>query len=291
MKSFKKMFSETRDKISNTVNSKINSLGQGLGQKIGRDCCDICNQQISVFDKAKVADGFCCKDCRAKLSVYTRKKSDITLSQIKEQITAREKNIQKLAVFQPTKIMGKDTKLFIDEANSQFLISSSADFRKNNADVFNCEDIVNCNIEIKEYKTEVLYKSKDGKKESFIPPMFAYSYDIFLEISIIIPYIDIIRIQINSKRIDNAQETLLMFDHNQATHIGGKTSNAEEVKSSVQYRSAMQIAQDMMQALNTERNRATEFGTIQRKTLCPWCGAKSSSSNGVCDHCGGALDA
>lgn len=290
MKSFGKIFSETREKISNTVNSKINTIGQGLGQKIGKECCGICNQPISVFDKAKVADGACCKNCRAKLSVFSRKGSEITLKQIKEQITAREKNARKLAVFQPSKTIGLRTKLFIDEANGQFLISASTDFQKENADVFNCEDITNCSIDVKEYKTEVLYENEKGKKLSFMPPMFAYSYDIFLEISINIPYIDVLRIPVNNKPIDNDQKILFKYDRKQNPSMGGKTSNSEEVRASTQYQKILQIAQDMQQALKTERDRATGFGTIQRKALCPWCGVKSSSSNGVCDHCGGPLD-
>lgn len=289
MKLFGKFFDEAREKISSTVMEKVDSLGQGIGQKIGQENCGICNQQISVFDKAKIADGFCCKDCRGKLSAFTRKGTEITLSQVKEQLSAREMNMRKLVIFQPTRTLGTYIKLLIDEENGQFLVARTAAYREENADVFSCEDVTNCTVTVEESKTEVLYEDATGKKISFMPPMYASAYNIYLDITVNIPYLDTIRVPINEKPIDNEQKLLFKYDRRQIPSMGGRTTNAEEVRASAQYQMAWQTAQQMQQALEQLRTRTGEV--MQRMSLCPWCGARSSVTTGVCEHCGGVLDA
>lgn len=73
-----------------------------------------------------------------------------------------------------------------------------------------------------------------------------------------------------------------------------QTSNAEEIKNSVEYREyenmGWEIRDILMQVREGARAEAAEANAPKQAVKCPYCGATTiPNANGCCEYCGAAL--
>lgn len=289
-----------------------------FGKLFEKKECAICGGEIGLLGNRKLEDGNCCKKCAAKLSPWFSDRRQSTVEEIKEQLAYREANQEKVAAFHVTRTLGEGTKVLLDEDAGKFMVTAARNWQEANPDVLSFSDVTGCQLDIEEQKTEIEYKDQEGKRQSFNPRRYAYSYDFYIVIHVNNPYFNEIRFRLNDSSVDNDEETLL--DGPQAmpcsrggirpgirTGIsgrppmggmgmgGGAWSNAQEVRASVEYRQYEKMGNEIREALLQVRQEArdTVMAANAPKTAvtCPYCGATTMpDANGCCEFCGGALD-
>ena len=142
---------------------------------------------------------------------------------------------------------------------------------------------------------------RKGSGRASIPPRYAYSYDFYIVINVNNPYFNEIRFQLNSEAVDNDVETLLDSPNDMGRRkvglMGGRslTSNAEEVRSSVEYRQYEEMGQEIRDALLQVRQQVREEAAAaaapKAAVTCPYCGATTTpDASGCCEFCGGAVN-
>lgn len=267
--------------------------------------CDICGEKIGLLGNRKLEDGNLCKSCAAKLSPWFSDRRQSTVSEIREQLEYREANQEKVAAFHTTRTLGERTKVLLDEDAGLFMVTSARNLEEANPDVLSFSEVTGCKLDIDETKTEIEYRDEEGERQSFNPRRYAYSYDFYIVINVNNPYFNEIRFQLNSSSVDNDAETLL--DGPDALPRGGLrpkfggmgggslTSNAEEVRSSVEYRQYEAMGQEIRDALlqvrQQVRDEAAAAAAPKAAVTCPYCGATTTpDASGCCEYCGGAVN-
>ena len=294
-----------------------------FGKLFEKKECAICGGEIGLLGNRKLEDGNCCKKCAAKLSPWFSDRRQSTVEEIKEQLAYREANQEKVAAFHATRTLGEGTKVLLDEDAGKFMVTSARSWQEANPDVLSFSDVTGCQLDIEEHKTEIEYKDQEGKRQSFNPRRYAYSYDFYIVIHVNNPYFNEIRFKLNSSSVDNDEETLL--DGPQAMPrarggirsaagprsgirpgmpgrppmggigmMGGAWSNADEVRASVEYRqyeeTGNEIREALLQVRQEARDTAAAASAPKAAVTCPCCGATTTPvANGCCEFCGGAL--
>lgn len=146
--------------------------------------CDICGDQIGLLGNRKLEDGNMCKDCAKKISPFLTERRKTTVDEMKEHLAYREQNKQNLLNFRPNLVLGNDTKVYIDQAGGNFVVSRSNDYKSANADVIPLSQVTSCEIKVNERKTEQHYTDQQGQRKSYSPPRYNYSYDFDVEITV-----------------------------------------------------------------------------------------------------------
>ena len=259
--------------------------------------CSLCNAKIFALAGNLLVDGCYCNQCKKKLSPFFIHKNTLTVSDLRQQIEERKSSEQLFRSFVPTKSVGKQSQLLIDESSGRFVVLSS--LHKDGGqtpDVMSISQLIDCSVEIIEDKAEVKYKDFQNNIKSFSPPYYAYSYDFFVIISVNIPYIQRIRIKINSTTIDNDQPHILeksggigqMFRDalGSARSFNGMTSNIAEVQASPAYKESARLANEMRSVLLEAKMHLRKEDTIHR---CPWCDSIINDLSDTCKHCGGVI--
>ena len=195
----------------------------------------------------------------------------------------------------------------MDEDAGLFMVTAARNWDEANPDVLAFSDVTGCKLDIDESKTEIEYEDKDGERKSFNPRRYAYSYDFYIVINVNNPYFSEIRFQLNSKSVDNDEETLLDGPEAMRRPRGGMrggfggmrggslTSNAEEVHASVEYRQYEEMGREIRDALLQVRQQAREEAAAavvpKAAVTCPFCGATTTpDASGCCEFCGGAVN-
>ena len=278
-----------------------------FGKLFEKKECSVCGGEIGLLGNRKLEDGNLCKNCAAKLSPWFSDRRQSTVAEIQEQLIYREANQEKVAAVRTTRTLGEHTKVLLDEDAGLFMVTSSRNLEEANPDVLSFSDVTGCKLDIDEHKTEIEYKDKDGERQSFNPKRYAYSYDFYIEINVNNPYFSEIRFQLNSKSVDNDAETLLDGPDDMRALRGGPrakaggtrgsslTSNAEEVRASVEYQQYEAMGMEMRDALLQVRQRAREEAAAaaapKAAVTCPYCGATTTPDpSGCCEFCGGAIN-
>ena len=239
------------------------------------------------------------------------------MAEIQEQLAYREANQEKVAAFRTTRTLGERTKVLLDEDAGLFMVTSARNWEEANPDVLSFSDVTGCKLDIDESKTEIEYEDKDGERKSFNPRRYAYSYNFYIVINVNNPYFSEIRFQLNSSAVDNDEETLLDVDNDEETLLDGPdamrrprgglrggfggmrggslTSNAEEVRASVEYRQYEEMGREIRDALLQVRQQAREEAAAaaapKAAVTCPYCGATTTpDASGCCEFCGGAVN-
>ena len=278
-----------------------------LGKLFEKKECSVCGEEIGLLGNRKLEDGNLCKSCAAKLSPWFSDRRQSTVAEIQEQLAYREANQEKVAAFHTTRTLGERTKVLLDEDAGLFMVTSARNLEEANPDVLSFSDVTGCKLDIDERKTEIEYRDAEGERQSFNPKRYAYSYNFYIVINVNNPYFSEIRFQLNSESVDNDAETLL--DEPDDVHgvrsglrakVGGMkgsslTSNAEEVRSSVEYRQYEEMGLEIRDALLQVRQQAREEAAAatapKAAVTCPYCGATTTpDASGCCEFCGGAVN-
>ena len=274
-----------------------------FGKLFEKKECSVCGGEIGLLGNRKLEDGNLCKSCAAKLSPWFSDRRQSTVEEIKEQLDYREANREKVAAFRTTRTLGERTKVLLDEDAGLFMVTAARDLEEANPDVLSFSDVTGCKLDIDESKTEIEYKDAEGQRHSFNPRRYAYSYDFYIVIHVNHPYFNEIRFQLNSKAVDNDAETLLDGLEDRRPPLGGLwarvsgslTSNAEEVRSSVEYRQyeemGLEIRDALLQVRQQVREEAAAAAAPRTAITCPYCGATTTpDASGCCEFCGGAVN-
>lgn len=99
--------------------------------------CSVCKEDLTMFGSKELKNGVLCRNCAKKVSSWiTDEELKLkSINGIKIHLRNREKNMEKLAGFNPdTTVEGKYT-LYIDKEKKAFAVSKKSDFRADNADV------------------------------------------------------------------------------------------------------------------------------------------------------------
>ena len=275
-----------------------------FGKLFEKKECSICGGEIGLLGNRKLEDGNMCKSCAAKLSPWFSDRRQSTVDEIKEQLDYREANREKVASFRITRTLGERTKVLLDEDAGLFMVTAAKNLEEANPDVLSFSDVTGCKLDIDESRTEIEYEDKDGERKSFNPRRYAYSYDFYIVINVNNPYFNEIRFQLNSESVDNGEETLLDGPDAMRRPRGGfggmrgdsLTSNAEEVRSSVEYRQyeemGLEIRDALLRVRQQVRDEAAAAAAPKAAVTCPFCGATTTpDASGCCEYCGGAIGA
>ena len=230
--------------------------------------CDLCGQKIGLLGNRKLEDGNMCKDCAALLSPFTTDRRRTTLAEIKDHLAYREANKDDVKAFNVTRTLGDRTKVLLDEGAGKFLVTSSGRWQNENPDVLLISQVTGCNSEIRESRTELKTKDKDGNSISYNPPRYDIDYDFYLTIHVNSPFFSEIEFKVNNNRI--------------------------EERLSVEYREIERQTNEIKQALSQAQQAAREtvIAASAPKTaqICPLCGATTiPDAHGCCEYCGGAV--
>ena len=274
-----------------------------FGKLFEKKECSVCGGEIGLLGNRKLEDGNLCKDCAAKLSPWFSDRRQSTVEEIKEQLAYREANQEKVAAFRTTRALGERTKVLLDEDAGLFMVTSARNLEEANPDVLSFSDVTGCKLDIDERKTEIEYRDGEGERQSFNPKRYAYSYNFYIVINVNNPYFSEIRFQLNSEAVDNDAETLLDGPDDvrglraKAGGMRGSslTSNAEEVRASVEYRQYEEMGQEIREALlqirQQARDEAAAAAAPKTSVTCPFCGATTTpDASGCCEFCGGAVN-
>ncbi len=280
--------------------------------------CSICGGEIGLLGNRKLEDGNLCKSCAVKLSPWFSDRRQSTVAEIGEQLSYREANQEKVAAFHTTRTLGENMKVLLDEDAGCFMVTAARNLADANPDVLAFSDVTGCKLDIEENKNEIEYKDAEGKRQSFNPKRYAYSYDFYIEINVNNPYFNVIRFRLNNSSVDNDAETLLegpggarppqgelrpgqkpmrppMGGMRGGMGGGTPVSNADEVRASVEYRQYEEMGQEIRDALLQVRAQAREDAAAaaapKTAVTCPFCGATTTpDASGCCEFCGGAVN-
>ena len=158
---------------------------------------------MGLTERKELSGGNLCDDCAEKLSDWfsTEARKASTPQQIKEQLAYREQNRQAVAQFHATRTIGKNTKVYVDEMNRKFMVSSASNLQDDNPDVIDASAITNVAVDIDESKHELRTKDEEGRSVSYNPPRYDFSYDFYVNIDVSHPYCSHRRIKVNSSSV------------------------------------------------------------------------------------------
>lgn len=267
-----------------------------FGKLFDKKECSVCGGEIGLLGNRKLEDGNLCKTCAAKLSPWFSDRRQSTVEEIKEQLDYRAANQEKVAAFRTTRTLGERVKVLLDEDAGLFMVTSARNLEEANPDVLSFSDVTGCQLDIDERKTEIEYRDAEGERQSFNPRRYAYSYDFYIVINVNNPYFSEIRFQLNRETVDNDTETLLDGPDDVRGLFGSmRTSNAEEVRNSVEYRQyeamGLEIREALLQVRQQAREEAAAAAAPKAAVTCPYCGATTTpDASGCCEFCGGAIN-
>ena len=246
--------------------------------------CSVCGEKIGMLGNRKLEDGNLCKTCARKLSPWFSDRRNSTVEEIKNQLSYREENREKVAAFHTTRTLGTGTKVLLDEDAGLFMVTSARDLAEANPDVLAFSDVTGCNLDIDESRTELKREDKDGKKVSYIPPRYEYSYDFYITIFVNNPYFDEIRFRVNSSSVEITPP---------AARPGAPAGCNPETN--VEYRNFKKLGEEIRQALTQVRRdvrkKIQQEAAPKAAVTCPYCGATTTpDASGCCEYCGGAVN-
>ena len=163
--------------------------------------CDVCGEKIGILGNRKLQDGNLCKDCAKKLSPWFDDRRHSTLEEIKSQLQMREENRRMVNSFRPSRVVRSDRhNLYIDEVQQMFAVCVNLD-KEDNPDIISLSLVTGCNMSVDEDRKEIYRTDQDGDEVSYNPPRYEYSYDYYIYIYLNHPYIDEMKLRLNSMEI------------------------------------------------------------------------------------------
>ena len=161
--------------------------------------CAACGDMIALHGNRYLTDGVLCRDCADKLSPWTKGRS-LSVAQALEHLAYQEENRQRAEQFSPTREMGLRTRVLIDDAMKCFLVAESEDWKETDIIPLSC--VKDAKTVVTDHRTELTYKNKDGKKVSYVPKRFDYTYDYDVVVRVDRPGFDTVSLRLNSRSVD-----------------------------------------------------------------------------------------
>lgn len=166
--------------------------------------CNFCGEKIGLLGNKKLADGNMCKDCASKLSPFLSGRKEHTVNEIRVHLQYRAENERRLMEIEPTLVIGRTgTKVYVDERRGVFFVTHMNDWRRYNPDIIPLQQVVDCQVDVHEYKEELKDKGPDGRPVSFVPPRYKKEYTFDAELTINSPFFSHIRWTMTSHRLES----------------------------------------------------------------------------------------
>ena len=182
--------------------------------------CAICGTELGLLGKTKINEGYLCKECAGKLSPYFHGYRSSTADDIREQLAYREANAERLSSFNPTRTLSAGrTNIMLDEDAGLLIITSQSRWRDANPDIIEFSQVLGCDMDIDEQRTEIYRETKDGERESYNPPRYDLDYDFNLTIHVNTPYFTEINLRVNDSTIDQRGSIEYREAKRQATEV------------------------------------------------------------------------
>lgn len=163
-----------------------------------------------MLGNRKLEDGNMCKDCAKNLSPWFDDRRHSTVEEIKKQLKMREENRRLAASFRPGRVIRSERhNLYVDEGQQLFAVSTNLD-REDNPDILSLSLITGCSMDVEEDRTEEYWTNSDGEDVSYNPPRYRYIYDYYLHIYLNHPYIDDMKLRLNSGEISEEERNRLL---------------------------------------------------------------------------------
>lgn len=251
--------------------------------------CDICGDKIGLLGNRKLEDGNLCKNCAKKLSPWFSERRHSTVEEIKAQLQYREENRTRAAQFTTTRSMGEFTKVLLDDRHGWLTVTSAHDLQEANPDILDFDAVTGCRLDVKEDRDEVMRDGPDGKKVSYNPPRYRYSYDFYLIISVRSPYFDEMRFRLTTNDVEmTPMPTSAGFGR--TSGVFGRVSF--DPMDYPEYRKYFNMGDEICQAIHELRNQPVQQAAPAAPAAasgpwkCPGCGAENSGK--FCEFCGTA---
>ena len=171
-----------------------------LGKLFDKKECDICGGEIGMLGNRKLSDGNLCKQCASKLSPFMTDRRQSTVEEIRQHLAYREANAKLLQTIHPTTALGGYTKVYVDEAAGKFFVSRSKNWRDENPDVIDFNQVIDVRTEVTEHRTQEYHRDREGKNVPFVPPRYRYSYEFETTIMVDSPYFSEIQFELTEQR-------------------------------------------------------------------------------------------
>lgn len=176
----------------------------GLFDKLfEKKVCDICSNHVELETSIALKDGVLCNECRRKLSPFSANISNNTVHSIRDQLSYREINRDLVDSFTATRILGTETKIFLDEHTNRFFISSSTCWQETNPDVLSFSQITGFDTEVRETRTEFYGTITEREAGGRHPPSQQTSYELYLTIRVNAPFFHEISFKVNDYLIED----------------------------------------------------------------------------------------
>ena len=210
--------------------------------------CDFCGGKIGLLGNRKLEDGNMCKECASKLSPWFSERRHSTKAEIAEQLAYREENKNAVRNFTTTRSIGNYMKLLLDENHQKFIVTSASNLEKANPDVLDFSQAAGCSLEIKESRTELKTKDKEGHFISYNPPRYEYSYNFFAKIDVNSPYFDDINYSISNGYIKVGERPMTGVQSNWRV-----TSSFVGINNENKYYENLNLGNEIKEAVDTCR--------------------------------------
>lgn len=241
--------------------------------------CDICGEKIGLLGNKKLEDGNMCKNCEKLLSRHFSNRRKTSIEDIKEHLAYREENKNHVAAFNTTRVLGGFTRILLDEDAKKFLVTSFTDWQSQNPDVINFSQVTGCQTEIREYKTEIMRKDKEGNDISYIPARYESDFDFFATIQVNSPWFDQIGFGINNGRVK-------LRGSAEYREMEGQLKEIEETITKI--RQETRESKDTVHEPGSSTPQAPSTSKSPRK--CPYCGSTTTpNEKNCCEFCGGEM--
>lgn len=269
--------------------------------------CDVCGERIRFLGNRKLEDGNLCKSCESLLSPWFSDRRRSTVADIKAQIADRQQNQARVAAFTATRTLGEGSRLCIDEQKGQFMVLRPGEGPSDNPDVLELSQIMSCEVEVDDSKTEEKTKNEEGKLVSYDPPRYTYSYRLYLKILVNHPWFDEMRFRINRNPVEIQTGTPIQMP-GLLSAIKTYVPDKPEPEKNAEYQKYLALGEEMRGALLGVNRQPVQEGPAQpepesaavpegspaaeapQKIACPACTAVVyPDEKGCCPYCGTKL--
>lgn len=205
--------------------------------------CILCGAEAVSFGSQAVAAGWLCGGCVGKMSPWFRLRQDVTPEELRAHLEYRESNRARLPDFLPTVRLWRNPTLYMDDAHGQFTVSDALtrDFPAENPDILEYGQILECDVQIEESRSELKQFSPGLGRISYRPKRYNYRFHVWVRILVAHPFFDEMRFRLN-------QRPLIVRGRDVAASVQGKVVKDGE------YQACAQTAGKMREVLLEARD-------------------------------------
>ena len=228
--------------------------------------CDFCGEKIGLLGNNKLKDANMCDECLKPASRWIRL-DKYDKERMEKHLEYRKRNKKKVQAFEATQVVGIYDKVYIDETAGLFLVSKARNFKKHNPDVMELSQVIGCNIDVDEEKSEMMRTNRDGERVSCNPPRYEYRSKVTLVLEVQNRWFKRMRLKVSDGHLD---------------------SSSPEYENA--YKTAQEMKNALMSAKEEKREADAEAAKPKAAVQCPYCGATTTpDEKGCCEYCGGAI--